>query len=779
MKNQNDLKKMNNDKGFSFVLVIVTIAVVSLLIAVVLMIAYQNYTMKVTGLKSEDTFYSAEQVLDEIKAGLQGDMSESVSEAYSYVMEHYTETQGQDSTRNWYFQTQYVDHLYTILLKSGSTGEYDLDYIGQYVQKGNVQETSLVSAQARSEEEEGCIIEYKDGSKVELLCALTDTQATVNEEGTLETGQKPLQFHYDKGVTLRGLTVRYTNAQGYLSVISTDLVLGIPAINFTQTVSSPDLLSYGVIAEGGIQVENNLGGRSVIEGNTYAGRIDIDNANLTIKAENYLIVKDGIFVKTNATTNSSLAKKNYHFVHEGGALWTEGITLDGATARLEGDVYVRDDLTLNGTGSIASVAGKYLGYSNPELLNIETNEAATSSAILVNGRDSVIDFRDLDDLLLAGNGYVNVGEQASGYFEQESDAVRMGESIAIKSNQLAYLAPASAIRVTNGTIVESGNPIKIKVTDGKKLSDLSIYLNTQISLRELGGRTLRSFGIDANDCKKYVVQKANGDGSVTVYVYMNLSEEKAAKYFDACYGSKNEKYAKIYLPSVANARDFEDVFDKSMSQMNRLELNGNVADVADHNLDKNEVRQEVLGYQNAFKALTKKLILGYTSLTPEEKENTSTVFSNLINETELISFVTEKGGKAVFSTPVTERKALLIQGDYHVTAADQEVRLIVATGNVTVSADYEGLIIAKGKVILEQGAKITAVPEETAAVFQCIYGTDKNEVKYNNKTVSPMAFFKEGEQYLLNGIASGYVSGTLGEQISLIDYIQYENWKKK
>jgi len=122
MKNLKNLKKNRNDKGFSFVMVIVSIGVVAILIAVVLLMAYQNYKMKVTGLKSEDNFYSAEQVLDEIKAGLQGDMSSSVSDAYSYVMEHYTETEGQDGVRHWYFQTQYVDNLYGTLLKDGTNG---------------------------------------------------------------------------------------------------------------------------------------------------------------------------------------------------------------------------------------------------------------------------------------------------------------------------------------------------------------------------------------------------------------------------------------------------------------------------------------------------------------------------------------------------------------------------------------------------------------------------------------------------------------------------------
>ena len=795
MKNLKNLKKNRNNKGFSFVMVIVSIGVVAILIAVVLLLAYQNYKMKVTGLRSEDNFYSAEQVLDEIKAGLQGDMSSSVSDAYSYVMEHYTDTDGQDGVRNWYFQTQYVDDLYDTLLKEGSSGEYDLAYISQYVLQGSPGEAAAAAAPADGESvSPGCLVEYADGSKVELLCSVSGA-AVIDDEGSLVSGEKPLEYSYNKGVTINGLTVKYTNAQGYLSVISTDLVLGIPAINFTQTATSPDLLSYALIADTGLEVSGNLGGRSTIDGNAYAGVLNIDNANLTIKADDYLIVKDGINVKASSTNNEELAKENYHFVHEGGALWTDGITLDGATLSMDGDIYVRDDLTLNGKESIAAVAGKYLGYSNPQLLNDFTNEADTSSAIIVNGRKSVLDLKNLDALLLAGNGYVDIGGSASEYFSNAgSGTVRMGESIAIKSNQLAYLAPADAIRISNGVIAQSGNPLGVKVKAGYELSDLSIYLNTQITLPELGGKSLRDLGIDADDCQPYVVQGAASDGTLTIYVYMNLDAEKASKYFDARYGSDTEKYAKIYLPAVADADKFEDVFDKSMSSMDRLDLNGNIANVASHNLKESDVQQEILGYQNAFKALTRKLILNYSVLS--RTEETGTLYTNLINETELKNFLASRPGKkAVFRTPVTEMDAILIDNEggsaycpsEDVAEENDNIRLIIATGDVHVKEDFQGLIIAKGEVKINGvNAKITAVPEEAAAVFQCIYSTGFNadgtrtQMEDNNgKVVSPMSYFNEGEQYLLNGIASGYVSGTLGDQINLADFIQFENWQKQ
>lgn len=788
MKNLKKWKENSNNRGFSFVLVIVAIGVVSLLIATVLLIAYQNYQMKVTGLKSEDNFYSAEQVLDEIKAGLQTEMSSSVSVAYSYVMEHYTETEDNDAQRNWYFETKYVDNLYQKLCKDAASGEYDLDNLSKYVIQGSPEEVAEGVAVLADdvEKEPGVVVEYKDGSKVELLCEVSASPvAVLAEDGVLAKSEKPLQYSYDKGITLKGLTVKYTNSKGYMSVVSTDLVLGIPELNFTQTVTTPDVLSYAVIADTamnvGTKTSKNAGGGSTIDGNVYAGAIKADNSGLTVKAKDYLIVKDDIDIKANSSGQ-------YHFIYEGGTLWADNIILNGAAARLECDSYIYDDLTLNGTGSVISVAGSYFGYSNPQDMNKSKKVSENSSAIIVNGKDAVIDFREVNELMLAGNGYVDLGKVVSGandengYFQNtKEDTVLMGESIAIKSNQLVYLAPASAIRVDNATIVESGNPVTVKLDEKKAVSDLSVYLENRIALRELGGKTLANLGIGSADCQKYVVQKANANGTMTIYVYMKLNAEQAAKYFDARYGEEFEKYAKIYLPAVG---DSSTVIGKEISSIGRVDINGNIANAASRNWPEKEtikntdMAKEILGYEDMFEALSSKLIP--SAVTSEEKE--LSVFSNLVNEEELKKFV-QAGKTKEFVTPVTELRAVLVNGNYTVGKADEKVRLIVATGDVNVAEDFEGLIVCGGELTVTSGASITAVPEETAAVFQCIYDKNKEivlkDASKKGTALSPMSFFKDGEKYLLNGIASGYVAETLGEQIDLNDYIKYENWKKQ
>ena len=71
------------NKGSTIVLVLVVLAVVGIIATVALWIALSNFNMKITDQKTTKSFYSAEEVLDQIRAGLQGDVSEALETAYT------------------------------------------------------------------------------------------------------------------------------------------------------------------------------------------------------------------------------------------------------------------------------------------------------------------------------------------------------------------------------------------------------------------------------------------------------------------------------------------------------------------------------------------------------------------------------------------------------------------------------------------------------------------------------------------------------------------------
>ena len=71
-----------------------------------------------------------------------------------------------------------------------------------------------------------------------------------------------------------------------------------------------------------------------------------------------------------------------------------------------------------------------------------------SSAILVNGTDTEIYLNELKNLTLAGNSYISLTKAKDGITGEDGVSntgvqdVMMGQSIAVKSDQLAYLVPA-------------------------------------------------------------------------------------------------------------------------------------------------------------------------------------------------------------------------------------------------------------------------------------------------------------------------------------------------
>ena len=108
------------------------------------------------------------------------------------------------------------------------------------------------------------------------------------------------------------------------------------------------------------------------------------------------------------------------------------------------------------------------------------------------------------------------------------------------------------------------------------------------------------------------------------------------------------------------------------------------------------------------------------------------------------------------------------------------LRLVVCTGDVEIASGvtFSGIIMAKGKITLNSGAKLISAPLEAAKVFQA-----QMEAGSGNEKVSPKNFFWEGDKYVLgNSTATdGTISGSNLENntYDLAECVTYENWKKK
>ena len=121
--------------------------------------------MKYTDRAAKDNFYTVESALDEIKAGVEKDVSEAMVESYYVVASNYAEDTS--SNKQAYFEMEYRDFIetklgFTDISVNNSTGKvttYDPTLISDYW---------LETPKAASVGAEGARVETKDASQFNL-----------------------------------------------------------------------------------------------------------------------------------------------------------------------------------------------------------------------------------------------------------------------------------------------------------------------------------------------------------------------------------------------------------------------------------------------------------------------------------------------------------------------------------------------------------------------------------------------------------------------------------
>lgn len=194
------LKKLNN-KGSAIVSVIVVVAFVSILATTILYVSGMNYYMKMTDLKTKESFYSAETALEEIKAALVKEVSTASEEAYTEVMINYAASDG--FTRYAKFQDVFLDTLndnWTAKTVNPGDPSNPLTYekvIQDIVLPGMPMPTGT-----------------------EVLLTLTDPSLG-------------LELHEAEGYALlKGVNLQYKDADGFTTMISTDFIIRVPELNW-------------------------------------------------------------------------------------------------------------------------------------------------------------------------------------------------------------------------------------------------------------------------------------------------------------------------------------------------------------------------------------------------------------------------------------------------------------------------------------------------------------------------------------------------------------------
>ena len=830
-------KRMKDNRGFSLITVILAVAFIAILGLLVLYLALQDFRMKATDIKGKDSFYTAEQALEEIRMGLQQDVGDAMSTAYIKVMEAYNkDSQSTDAVmdelRQKDFESTFLSELTAHVRAAGDdgqsalpVGQYSLDYLRNYV----------------------------DLDTMEDFYADKETLIVTTSQGKTPS----LESDPQKGLLLKNLKVIYVDAKGLAAVIETDIRLGIPKVQFPTPSTLPDLMNMIVVADSGIvcqrkSASDTSDAPTTITGSIYAGNLqDTDTSDNTLKTSIQVEKNANLQITSGDKVVTSgeirLDTQSHFSTNSGVTLWTEGIRLTEADVSLGGTTYLSDDLTVektekNGSSKI-TIAGEYYGYGSsdsarksrnytqsgemftdhlPRLYD-RLNDADLNSAIVVNGRNTTIDLSGVQKFLLAGRSYI----ASSGLKGKQSNNqdVLLGESLSVKGSQLAYLVPASLLKT--GDKVTASNPMNY---DDYLESDLpKTAVKDQVDWTQgvaaWGGQSLSDMGVDDTQPIQTVFYNDNAGGGY-VYFYLNFTDRQKASDFMQTYYSENSQTMHQYLSfyfgddSGITVND-QDAYLRYVTNGNILTYNGaqssgSLKDATDPEADE-KLQQEQLNMQNTWYALNRKMITSVDLLSTDVKDSdnishdetsyTRSVFDNLVNEKQMVQFLKKQnptGLRYTFTSSAEDGnlQALMVHNgessSYQVKSGSGEItetvqgtkqplvitkkmaeednlRLVICTGNVEIQSgvNFKGIIMAKGKITLKAGAKLESAPLDAAKVFQSVIGNAGNEV-------SPKDFFWEGDKYVLGNshVTEDNNEGN-SDKYQLGDYITYENWRKE
>lgn len=779
---------MKDNKGSAIVMVLVSMAFVGIMASMLMFVTYNNYRMKITDYKAKDNFYSAEMAMDEIRAGVSAKVYEAFSVAYQDTMMNYGNKEL--GNKNVYFKEAYVNNMVSLLASANNSEKYDLELLRGFV---------------------------------------TQPATAKGELGAYVDSDSCYFLKYEDGIRMKDIVVTYTDEQGYVSIIESDILLAFPELGIQASYEFPDLNTYCIIADEKFVVDRGHTEGVKISGSIYGGQegIVID-AQASCQVEGYTVglteeqkkngeadawvITDGVIAlgkeaeehSTRFTTTSDVS------------LWAAGITVDGikkATTAAEGvpqnvnynlallgETYLQDDLTINATGAAVKLGGTYTGFGNAN------TKAEKSSSIIVNGPNTILDMKDLEKLSLGGNAYIgtstiNKTKLEGDYAGIENKDIKMGNAVATKAEQLAYLIPIECIGydAVNKTTVVGRNPVNVKDAEyqqflAKEEQNPEQYKEVNLSLVDKKVKApLSSYGATYEK----VYYKPDNE-NIWVYYYLKFSSALEAGRFFKDYYTANPEDLNRYINNYVRILDTGSRDTLSWNLMGNMitkDANGNfklVEATVGEDVDKVVAQnKEYAEISNQFVGLCKKLTINYGDLTGKERR--AGVYYNTIN-TEYIqkckSNGTFKDKYVVFKNDTADTYVLLIlktEGEAEDTIIDldaaiaaaglsgseSKIHLVISEQDLNIrSLKFDGTIIVDGVLTVTNNNAKISVMKNMDNVLLSSYTSQNPGTE--GTVVKAVSLFREGKD-------TEIADGTEAEEgkITTKDLVYYENWTKR
>lgn len=466
-----------DEKGSTLMLVVITVAILSLLGTALLSMSLMNINMKYNDVRIKKSQYYAESGIDQVYAYVGKLVSEDIAEAMRLTDEQISDTIEQindiiETYENYPYDADPLNDDYEIVDVPGYTAiqdyiievspgsdKYLLDTV-KLEEDSNDWYKLHFKSQVNAREEGDLSDTFKE--KIEAEAQLIFGDINIDTPGTwgspLTVGSTTKFNLGDDSSKFRinDVVVEYVDTYGITKIISTDIVISsditeFPISTVENRIIVPDnpLWQQPVVANGYIDfqggsitvngnvygyatkptsaqnianiegVKSSLGADVIIDGNVYSrGHVQVSDGASTLTINNGLVYANSL-VTQRSGTNSRIT--------------------------VNGNVYTQDDIELNGSLSDIVINGSYYGYSDGSQVGSLTHDK--SSAIVINedmieesltitgvlpGGTSV-DYKEdiggtiFEGIMIGGTAYVDF-----------VDRYQTSESVSLRRNFISY-----------------------------------------------------------------------------------------------------------------------------------------------------------------------------------------------------------------------------------------------------------------------------------------------------------------------------------------------------
>jgi len=695
-------KKGLDNRGSTLILVVICAAFIMILSSVILSLTVTNRQMKRIEHDIKDNFYSAETALDEIKAGLEEHVAASLEEAYAGILDEFTSLTEQEKRDK--MNKDFLDKLQECLSMGVGAGFYNINMLEGFL-------------------------------RVPVTLDIAPGENLLKRDG-------------DNSITLMNVKIAYEDDQGYFTTISTDILIGASPTSFSLSFTSPAFSEYALIADKQIRLDGTgLANGAKAKGSIYSGEggLLIDNSKLGIDDARNVVSRGDIDVESNSVLT----------IDDKPSIWVNNIKVNSDTTNefeldIDGKCYVADNLTINGNKSKVRVKGEYYGYSYESYNDMAPSPSLTAqgnSAIVINGKNAGLEFKDMDALMISGRAFL------SSDYVGDTDGIYTGESITVKEMQLAYFIPKDYIWC-------GSNPVTYDEYLAKPSGDLEVDFTRSstfpINIEDYADGFLNLHYVHHGEKYKYYYLKFKSEAKANEYMQ---------KYFEEFANGSSEV---LDIDELVGRNVESIIIDDTISNIfltagNILTYRANTSDFINSSVDYGGLSL------TAMESLSKQLAKRYDSMTRNLKVTASNPpfdYSSLYNS------IIDRG--KVDISPSVTRCFAEVDGvssfvyiinnpssTYYINniPLDERKGIVIANGSVCVNTDYQGLILADEDIELKAGVTVTASKELVEGILR-LGNPDINR------------YFRSYASFTAPS------PGPSSSAIAIKDMISFENWKK-